>query len=177
MDYEKDAHGIRYVGDIYEFPLENGDKKELFIKSLIFAVLYLLLIILAGLVNNAGSRKLYIAVPYAFLFFPYAYLTMGTFSIRMLSPQMEKVCYDRSIGRMFRSCAGLLGLSFYLIVADIICLLLSGGEETLHAKAEAVFLCACIAVFAIASVQICGLHKCKKKVMILKHNEEVPIGK
>lgn len=175
-DYEKNGKELRYVGDIYVLP-QKTVKRRIVLKNFLFCILYLLLIILAGLVNNIGSRNPFIALPYAFLFLPYAYMVMGSFSSLQLKERMERPAYDRSVGRIFRSCVGILCISLYLVPADIILLFLTEEKKTVRAVDEAVFLCACAAVLAVSFLQMCDLQKWKKKVMLWKHEEEVPIGK
>lgn len=174
-DNGKEKKIYRYTGDYYIFDINYVEKKKIFIKNAMFCVLYILLFILAGLVNNDGSRSLLIAVPYAFLYIPYVYLVMGTFSSLQMSEKMEFVGYDRSLGRMKRSCMGILSILLYLCIADAVYITGWGGKIAL--AHEIVFLFICILAFFGTAVQNAYLQKMRKKVIICRHDNEVPIGK
>lgn len=174
-DDGKEKKKYRYTGDYYIFDINRGEKKKIFIKNAVFCILYILLFILAGLVNNDGSRSLFIAVPYAFLYLPYVYLVMGTLSVRGMGERMEFIAYDKSLGRMKRSCTGILVIASYLCIADGIYAAGWGGEISL--THEIAFLCICILAFSGAAFQNAYLQKLRKKVIICRHDNEVPIGK
>lgn len=158
-----------YTGDYYSFPIESIGKNKIFIKNLFFLIAYFLLFILSGLLNNVGSRNFFIALPYVFLFLPIAYLSMGTFSVLRMEEKMERVVYDKSLGRMYRSCIGIVGISLYLWIADAICFFMHFRRGTeLIILDEAVFLFGFIAIFCTSIFHKKYLQNLKKKVMIGK---------
>lgn len=174
-DDGKESKTYRYTGKYYIFDIKSEEKKKIFIKNAIFSILYLLLFILAGLVNNDGSRSIFVAVPYVFLYLPYVYLVTGTFMTLKISEKMEFAVYDKSLAGTRRSCIGIMFISLYLCLADSVYILINSGQILI--VREAVFLCIQILVFFGTVLQNNYLQKLQKKVIICKHDNEVPIGK
>lgn len=171
----KEQNKYHYTGKYYVSAYIRDKKKKIFIKNAVFDFLYLLLFILCGLLNNVGNRNFFIVVPYAFLFLPIVYLSIGTFSSLKMKEKMERVTYDGAIGRMYRSCMGILGISLYLCIADIICITMSFmDKKPLSVVHEVVFLFACILMFTCSVIQKKYLQNLKKKVMISEYDNEVP---
>lgn len=182
-EYEIDTNEIdgkqnkvfRYTGDYYMLSMDSKDKYKIFINNVCFCFFYIVLFLAAGLVNNSGSRNFFIAVPYAFLFLPIAYLIIGTFSLRNISEKMERVTYDKSFGRMKRSCMGIIFLSLYLCIADLFLIIIN--KSYINNMQEIVFLCINIVLFSCAIIHKNYLHKLQKRVIICKHDDGVPIDK
>ncbi len=171
----KEEKRYRYAGDYYLFPGAEAEKKKIFIKNFIFVLLYFLLIITAGLLDNEGSRNFFIAVPYAFLFLPGVYLSLGTAASLKLDEKMQRSVYDKALGRMYRSCIGIMVISLYLCIADSILIFLNiGGKNDFLIVREVVFLFDNIAIFCLSFIQKKYLQNLKKRVMIGKYNNEVP---
>lgn len=155
--------------------MDTKDKYKIFINNIIFCFVCLALFLAAGLVNNSGNRNFFIAVPYAFLFLPIVYLIIGTFSLRNISEKMERVTYDKSIGRMKRSCTGIIFLSSYLCIADFIFIFIN--KKQINIMQEVVFLCVNIVLFTCIMIHNKYLHKLKKRVIICRHDDGVPVDK
>lgn len=171
----KEEKKYRYIGDYYVFSMDVDKKKKIFIKNAAFAILYFLLIFLSGLLNNDGSRNFFIAIPYAFLFLPAVYLLISTFSVLKMEQKMERVVYDKALGRMYRSCIGIMVISLYLCITDSVFLLTNVNKERqLQIVREVVFLFANIGILCFSFLQKKYLQNLKKKVMICKYNNEVP---
>ncbi len=172
---DKEEKRYRYAGDYYLFPGAEAEKKKIFIKNSVFVLLYFLLIITAGMLDNEGSRNFFIAVPYVFLFLPAVYLSLGTVASLKLNEKMERPVYDRALGRMYRNCIGIMSVSLYLCMADSIFIFLRfrGGEDFLVVR-EVVFLFENIAIFCLSFIQKKYLQNLKKGVMIGEYNSEVP---
>lgn len=171
----KEDEKILYEGDYYTFSIDAKEKKRVFISFLLADSLYILFFILSGLLNNDGSRSIFIVVPYVFLFLPIVYLTMGTFSFLNIKEKMERVTYDKALGRMDRSSIGILCISLYLCIADGIFIVLNRTQIALGR--ENAFLCINIIMLVCIYIQNKYLQKMKKRVMIIRRENGVPTEK
>lgn len=142
----KKVHTVIYTGDYYEIKKESA-KREWFSIS---AVVLLVLHFTAGILNTQSSRVFYVTLPYAALFLPAVYFTMGAFRFLNLGNRMELPAYEKTVVRMKRSMRGLIWGLGYLLIAETIFLFLSFRQEGLERGEllrEIVFLMICVTNF------------------------------
>lgn len=154
-----------YQGDYYQLDITKQDKYKIVTVHLIFTLVQLGLMIFAGLRNNPGSRNFFIAVPYAFLFFPTVYLLMTVSSFLKLAQRMESVVYDKAFGRSSRCLAATILITFYITVVDFVWFYrLAQAEKSM----EFAYLSAMLLLFIFSWAHRKYLQSWKKKVIICK---------
>ncbi len=98
---------------------ENKKRKGAFI-NLCFCFIYLLLQVLAGLMNHSSSRTAWIFYPYILLFLPIAYFFAGALAFASIKPDTESTQnaislsrkeWEKSLARCKHSGVALLVLS------------------------------------------------------------------
>ena len=99
---------LEYTGKYYWFSL---DDKQMLRFKIIFGsiiILELALFILMGVINNDGSRILYVLLPYVCGIMPFYYLISAFFSMPVKPVEMEFVQYDTSYVRSKKSAVGIM---------------------------------------------------------------------
>lgn len=138
---------ICYVGDYYVLPLDERQKRRTNRVNICFSVLFLLLQVVMGMVNQDSSRTFWIVYPYLFLFLPLAYFFVGAVSYCSDPLRMQKAQYETGLARMRRSCNGAMVLAVISAALDVVYMLLHHGEirmgrELLYLLCHILFLAA-----------------------------------
>lgn len=114
------ANEVKYIGDYYEFQLEEKEYKKMRLILLGSTLLIFVLFLLAGLLNGDGSFKFYILMPYICIFLPLLFLLQGYLSTPRKRKQMEYAVYDRSYLKVKFSLVGLIAASSVTVLGDIV---------------------------------------------------------
>lgn len=165
---ENGQRKLVYTGDYYHIELHPGERNRILLTHIFLTISGFLLLILAGLINNSGSRNFFIAVPYAFLYFPYVYLFMTFPSFLHWGEQMKREAYDRSVGRTNRCQNGIICVTAYLSAAVIFHTLWKGMKEL--DLLNFVFL---LIILIIGIITLCHkkyLYNLRKRFMIITNN-------
>ena len=144
-DYQSTADGkLTYVGDIYVLPLDDGQKKKTNWINLAFSLVFFVLELWLGMINQDSSRTFWILFPYMFLYLPIAYMFIGVLSYMGAPIRMQRAQYQGSVIRMKHSSMAVILLSVANIVLDIVYMALHAGE--IRMATEFVYLCSFVAL-------------------------------
>lgn len=135
---ERVVDDICYVGDYYIFPFDEKQKKKKSMVVMIFVLFLFGIQIAAGLLNQDSSRTSWIVYPYLMIFVPIAYMFMGAATFCRVPVRMQKVQFETGIERCRRSAIGILILSIFSLILDIVYMILHRaglhwGRELLYA--------------------------------------------
>lgn len=123
LEYEVGENGqliekAVYTGDYVSFGSERYTKHKVTLR-LLFGVMALLgLMLLAGILNTASSRFIFIGLPFVLVFLPIIYLVRGVFALMERPEPFTKVTYRNSIERSMNSYKGLFVLFVYMVLAS-----------------------------------------------------------
>lgn len=145
-----------YEGDYYRLELQKEDRKKAVVLNIIVSIGMMVLFVLAGLVNNEGTRKVYIVLPYICIFMPLFYMFIGACSFAGVPERMQFAHYDRSLCRSRRSCIGAMVLAAIVFLLDLIYTI--ANHSTVVMGREILFL-ACMAGLLLAGIGYMGLYK------------------
>lgn len=153
-----------YEGDYYIFYMEETDKKKRSVIQLVFAVLQMVLIVIAGLLNSPGSYKVYIVLPYLCMILPLIYYTMGAVGFFRIPERMEKHQYEMTIFRMMKSILAIFFLCIFTVGADGIFLI--RNKENAATLSEGIFLAIMIVLAVMDYVALVYHNKMYKSVVV-----------
>ncbi|MBP5160300.1 MAG: hypothetical protein ILP10_08405 [Lachnospiraceae bacterium] len=128
---------IIYIGSYYRFELSEEGKKARTRLYIILLVMILLLFAGGALINNVGSRIMYVMVPYAIAVFPVAYLTMGVVRTALERGDMEHIAYDCTVTRIRKSTVGIMAFMGISFAGDMV--LIIGNSELVDMTRELLF--------------------------------------
>jgi len=111
----------RYVGEYIICPLDDNDRRVLFLLSLGIGLLQLLSILIIGIKYSFLGTTI-AAIPYVILFVVMAYYFMGVRRTKNLPKQLEHKRYDKSIGRLAMGNLSCIIDSFIALLISIIML-------------------------------------------------------
>ena len=125
---------IVYKGEYYQYNLDES--KRTIMKWLYGGILGLLSAILVGmgLINNPGSRRLEITIPYVVCYLPLVYAWLGDFRIMTSPRRMNYVDYDKGCVRLKKSTIGLFVFSILTLVGELLFWLLDAKNFSLHSE-------------------------------------------
>lgn len=138
---------LEYTGKYYWFNLDN--KQMLRFKILFGSILMveLTLFILMGVINNDGSRILYVLLPYVCGIMPFYYLISAFFAMPGKQMDMEYVQYDTSYVRSKKSAVGIMVCMALAGMGDIIFVVRNMAE--IEIKKEFVFFLLSFLIFLL----------------------------
>ena len=114
-----------YDGSVYQLPYEESEFKKNKIITAIFCISFILIYIIAGSVNTASSRTIWIVFPFMFMFLPMAFNALGTINMIGLKPVMLNADYERSILRIKNCSMAVLVMAVINIILDLIFIILN----------------------------------------------------
>ena len=125
LEYETSESGkliekAVYIGDYFSFESKKYTKRKVTLGLLLGAIVLLGVIIVAGLLNTASSRNVFIGLPFIFTFLPIIYLFRGVFALMERPEPFTKVTYRNSIQRSMNCYKGLFVLFAYIVLASIL---------------------------------------------------------
>lgn len=144
---------VVYTGDYYitDMPQNQGRKYKMFL--LLTSVVMALLFLYMGLLNNDGSRIIYVAMPYMLQFLPISYMIISVISFYP-KYKLTVVQYEKTFTRIRTAGTWVLILSLAGILGEII-FIFRGYGNTL--KQELAFL-SCNIITAICAIVVLQLH-------------------
>ncbi|PXV96109.1 hypothetical protein C8E03_101742 [Lachnotalea glycerini] len=156
-DDGKIVRKVKYVGDYYEYRLDEKEYRKM--RGILFGtvILDLILFVLAGLLNSDGSFQFYILLPYMFSLLPMIFLLWGYISIPKKKKIMEYSIYDKSFLRVKFSLVGILAAGTVTTLSDIIYIVSS--KNKIHLLNEIGF-CIFNLIIVILSMTVLFYHNC-----------------
>lgn len=130
----KIAHNLVYKGEYYQYNLKEPVLRKM--KLLYGVILGLLSVILVGmgLMNNPGSRRLEVTIPYVACYLPLVYAWLGAYRIMVSPRRMSYVDYDKGYMRLKKSSIGLFVFSVLTLFGEFVFWLLEKDEFSLHSE-------------------------------------------
>ena len=116
----KEKKNITYHGTYYRIQMEEKKLKKAKWINVIYGLILFSLFAFLGLLNNEGSRIIYVVLPYVFLFLPIFYTNMGTIKLLNISGDMTTKEYNFTIIRMKKTTLSLLILSIACALGEIL---------------------------------------------------------
>lgn len=171
-DYKrKDGENqFSYVGDYYIFCMEKTEKKRRSIFQVLFAVLQMILLVVAGLLNSPGSYKIYIVLPYLCMILPLIYYIMGAVRFARIPEKMEKHQYEETLLRMMKSVLAVFFLSVFTVGADGIFLM--RNRDKMEVMPEALFLGIMIFLAVMDYTALRYHNQMQKRIVVEKQKQE-----
>ncbi|NLG37251.1 MAG: hypothetical protein GX549_04490 [Clostridiales bacterium] len=119
-DYERDSSGeYRYKGERYRSKASPGLRALCAMEAAALAAAF----VLAGLMDNAASRIVYIALPYAASALPIAFIAADVFKILLHRSDLTRRQYDGSVGQLGKAAPAALLMSVIAAAGDTVFLL------------------------------------------------------
>lgn len=109
--------------DYHLLPYDEKTKGKVAAINFFFCVLMLLIQIAEGFVNQSSSRTYWVFFPYVFVFLPLAYLLAGSVSFFGMPVALSRKQWEKSLGRMKRSCIGVMIVDGISAVAELVYLI------------------------------------------------------
>ncbi|MBE5962541.1 MAG: hypothetical protein E7256_14385 [Lachnospiraceae bacterium] len=151
---------IIYTGKYYKMDVSEDKRKVVGICYLGFQIAFLTVFGLMGLLNTESSRKVYVVLPYMFLFLPIYYGLLGTVKLFRTKAEMTFAEYDQSVLRIRKSAIGMVSLAVAVVVGEVVYLV--SNHVTNMASLEYRFLMGAVflAVASFLFLQVQSKYKC-----------------
>lgn len=124
---------MEYTGKYYNCQLTEDQLKRKKMQYIIFVFCITAIETVTGFLNNPGSRKFYVVLPYVGLFLPTIYSIIGTGIFAKSGTILEYAVYDKSRNRIYHSTVAQIVLGIMVIIGDICFILL---EKNIHNTAD-----------------------------------------
>lgn len=109
-----------YIGEYVTFGSKKYTKRKVTLRLVFGAVVLLGLMILAGVLDTATTRIIWIGVPFVFVFLPIIYLFRGAYALLEKKEPLTKVSYVNSITRSRRSYQGVFVINAYISLSSLV---------------------------------------------------------
>lgn len=170
-DYTLDPKGgYKYTGEYYLLQIDSAERGKRSGFHILFAVVQIVLLIIAGTLNSPGSYQFAIVLPYMCILLPMLYYLLGSFRFLKAPVRMERKIYQESVIRMFRSVAAAFFLNFFVVAADGVFLLQQ--IEKSNAGAELIFFGIMLGLAAANYAALIYHSRMKKMVTAEKQEKE-----
>lgn len=171
-DYKKTEgeQPYTYVGDYYIFSMEEKEKKKHSLYQILFAVLQLLLLVAAGLLNSPGSYKVYIVLPYLCMVLPLFYYIMGSAGMAKVPQRMEGQQHEKTLFRCFKSIVALFLLSVLTVCVDAV--FFFKNRKEIGNMPEGLFLGIMLLMAVMNYAALVYQHRLQKSVVIEPQKQE-----
>lgn len=130
----KVTHRVVYKGEYYQYDLEEPKQKTMKLLYVGILALITLIIVGMGLINNPGSRRLEITIPYVVCYLPLVYAWLAVFRIWVAPKRMDYVDYDKGCVRLKKSTIGMLVFGMLTLVGELIFWVLDENGFSLHSE-------------------------------------------
>lgn len=130
----KIRHNLVYKGEYYRYDLDEAQLKKMKMGYLLLLTAASVVQIGMGLINNPGSRRFVIALPYVVGFLPLVYAWLGAVRIMTSPGKMSYVDYDKGCLRLKRSTIGALVCSLLTLFGEMVFWFMERGEYSLHSE-------------------------------------------
>ncbi len=163
--YVKNGNGeYKYTGEYYRFDMPGEKIREM---KWIYAALALstaILFLIAGFINNEGSKVIYVSLPYVVLLLPIGFMVWDVVKIASLRGDMTKKQYDQSVVQLKNVTTAATVLSFLASAGDIVFMALGFASEYQAKELLFLFLVMLIGVLNIIFISMQKKFICKKVV-------------
>lgn len=172
QDYKrKDGENqFSYVGDYYIFCMEETEKRRRSVFQIVFALVQMFFLVVAGLLNSPGSYKVYIVLPYLCMILPLIYYIMGAVGFSRIPERMEKHQYEVTLLRMMKSVLAIFFLCIFTVGADGIFLI--KNKDEIGAIPEALFFGIMIVLAVMDYAALIYHNRMQKGVVVEKQKQE-----
>ncbi len=130
----KVKHNVLYKGEYYRY---DGTKDALGRMKVWYGLLLIGMtgiLVAMGLLNNPGSRRLEVTLPYVISFLPLVYAWLGWVRVLRAPERMTYVDYDKGYCRLKRSCAGTAVFGGLILLGEVIFWGIGDGEFSLRGE-------------------------------------------
>jgi hypothetical protein len=149
-----------YTGSYFKFDMPEEILKRVKIALAVLTVSVAVLFVFAGMLNSAGSRVLYVILPYAVLLLPILFMLSDVYKIAVNKKPMTRKQYDHSVLQLKRSTLAIIIFSAMSAVGDIVYILFFCSPVDLFGELIYLAACLCILVISIALLSIQRKIKC-----------------
>lgn len=156
--------GYKYTGEYYRFDMPGEKVRRMKWIYSALALSSVILFMIAGFINNQGSRVIYVVLPYVVLMLPIAFMLWDVMQIVLLKNDMTQKQYDKSVGQLKRVTVGAAGLSFIASAGDIVYMVSGISQEHLGREILFLFLVMLLGVLNIIFISMQKKFICKKVV-------------
>ena len=130
----KIRHNVVYKGEYYRYDLDETQLKKMKRTYILLLAAASVIQIGMGLINNPGSRRFAVALPYVIGFLPLVYAWLGAVRIMTSPKKMSYVDYDMGCLRLKRSAIGALVCSLLTLLGELIFWFMERGEYSLYSE-------------------------------------------
>lgn len=125
---------LKYVGKYHVLETKESEFKTLKWMNMLSMILIAGIFLGLGLLNNQGSRLLYVILPYIIMFLPIYYGILGSIKLLSLKERLTVIEYERSSVRVKKSSLSLTVMSIATAIGEGVYLLRNvekHGEKSL----------------------------------------------
>ncbi len=137
-----------YTGVYYKIDVPVESLKRIKSWCAVMATVIAVLFVLAGLTNAAGSRIMYVMLPYVAAVLPIAFMLADVYRIARYQKPMTQKQYDQSVVQLKAVTIATLALIAISAVGDIVFLAFFCAAKDV--ARELIYLSACIAIIAVS---------------------------
>lgn len=119
----KQKKELIYKGNYYSIKSETIKIRHLKWTFFILVCMIAAIFLGIGVLNNEGSRKLYVILPYVFMFLPIFYGFIGTFKLLHANLKMTHIEYEHTVERIKKSSLSLIIIAITTMIGQIIFLI------------------------------------------------------
>lgn len=116
---------IVYTGQYYLCDMSTVQRRHLVISGFVISIFTMWMFFVSGFFDNAGSRCIYVMLPYICVFLPAVYFILGAFNVWQAPAQLTNEKYDKSYGRVKRMPMFIIIIAAVAAVCDVIFMLLN----------------------------------------------------
>ncbi len=158
--YVRDLGGAyTYSGKYFKFDMPKKELRRVKAVLAVLAFALAALFVFAGILNSAGSRILYVILPYAVMLLPILFILSDIYKIAVNICPMTRKQYDHSVVQLKHSTAAVIIFSAMSSVGDIIYLLFFCSPADL--SKELIYLVACLGILITSIILLSVLRKIK----------------
>lgn len=156
---KEDASGYSYEGEYYNANLEKSNKSKIAIFNIVLMTAEIILLLMGGMLNNPGSHKVYIVIPFISMTLPTIYYLMGTIMfIRIDTSHMEAIQYAHTIKRMYKTSIWNIVLNLITLASDVAFIL------KINSSAEQMFILIAFVLLIINCTMLVSSKKLQQDV-------------
>lgn len=155
--YVRDLGGdYTYSGAYFKFDMPEKELRHVKAALAVLTSALAALFVFAGMLNSAGSRILYVILPYAVMLLPILFMLSDIYKIAVIIRPMTRKQYDHSVVQLKRSTVAVIIFSAMSAVGDIIYLLFFCSPADV--SKELIYLIACLGIL-ITSVFLLSVQR------------------
>lgn len=133
------------------FTVQSGQsRQQLILRAFLPWACFVALVLLYFRLDFPGARVLYVFLPAALSLFPCLYWAMGIWGLFRAPDRMTRVQKETGIGRVLRSAAACVILSFAALIGELV-FLIAGADAAREWPGVLMLLCAGVTAFGTAA--------------------------